>query len=91
MQFLEIFGATSAILVLSQILFPLLMPNYFRFFWLFRKEKVKEQGEDTDGDLEGQVKKAVDLKKSADKNLKEVSKETEKNLKKAQDLHSKVQ
>lgn len=91
MAFLEICGLIVIVIVITQVLVPLLFPNYFRLFWIFRKKEEKPAEEKIEGNkLEAMVKEAVVTHKKAAETIKKVQKKTKENLEHAKDLDNKL-
>jgi hypothetical protein len=79
MALIDLVLVVFAIFLLTQVFLPLVLPNYFKMFWFFKKKKdIKEKVEET-YNLREEIKTNLnDLKSEADKKLHETLETTDK-------------
>jgi len=93
MQILEFIGFVVVFLALTQVILPLFLPKWFDYFWLFKlnkKTENKKQEEEKDPNLSEIVDETVKLKKTTEKTIQKVRKQTKENLNKAKELDGKL-
>ncbi len=59
--------------IVSQVIIPIFLPSYFKFFWLFRKkEKQPEKSKSFDEELEHTEKEFINRKDALNESVEDI-------------------